>query len=71
MVLISIGYLGAVNKKTVDPVNDKTIMPLKGYLPLPVKYKYRFYKKGMTKENEKADFLIVQKGKDGLLVMAS
>lgn len=56
MVLISIGYLGTVNKKTVDPVNDKTIMPLKGYLPLPVKFKYYFYKRGMTKETEKADF---------------
>jgi hypothetical protein len=57
MIFISISYLGAVNKKTVDPVNDKTVMSLKGYLPLPVKYKYHFYKKGMTKENEKADFL--------------
>jgi len=57
MVFISISYLDAVDKKTVDPVNDKTVMPLKGYLPLPSRYKYHFYKKGMTKENEKADFL--------------
>jgi hypothetical protein len=56
MVFISISYLGAVDRKTVDPVNDKTVMPLKGYLPLPVKYKYSFFKKGMTKETEKADF---------------
>jgi len=56
VIFISISYLGAVDKKTVDPVNDKTVMPLKGYLPLPVKYKYHFYKKGMTKETEKADF---------------
>jgi hypothetical protein len=55
VVFISISYLGAVDRKTVDPVNDKTVMPLKGYLPLPVKYKYHFYKKGMTKEAEKAD----------------
>ena len=55
MVLISIGYLGAVDTRTVDPVNDKSLMSLKGYLPLPVKYKYYFYKKGMTKETEKAD----------------
>ena len=56
MIFISISYLGAVNKKTVDPVNDKTVMPLKGYLPFPAKYKYSFYKNGMTKETEKADF---------------
>ena len=57
MVFISISYLGAVNKKTVVPVNDTTPRPLKGYLPLPTKYKYSFYKKGMTKENKTADFL--------------
>ncbi len=55
MVLISIGYLGAEDKETVDPVKDKTLMPLKGYLPLPAKYKYDFYKEVMTKETEKAD----------------
>jgi hypothetical protein len=57
MVLISISYLGAKDKETVDPAKDKTLMPLKGYLPLPVRYKYSFYKEGMTKETEKADFL--------------
>jgi hypothetical protein len=57
IVFISISYLGAVNKKTADPVNDKTVMLLKGYLPLPTKYTYSFYKKGATKESEKADFL--------------
>jgi hypothetical protein len=56
VVFISISYLGAVDKKTVDPVNDKSLMPLKGYLPLPIKHKYYFYKKGMTRETEKADF---------------
>ena len=57
MVFISISFLGAEDKKTVDLVNDKTSMPLKGYLPLPAKYKYYFFKEGMTKETEKADFL--------------
>ena len=57
MVFISISYLGAEDMKAVDSVNDKTLMPLKGYLPLPAKYKYSFYKKGMSKETEKADFL--------------
>lgn len=57
IVLMSIGYLGAEDKQTVDAVNVKTSMPSEGYLPLPAKYKYSFYKKGMTKEIEKADFL--------------
>lgn len=57
MVFISISYLDADNKKDVDPVNVKTVMPLKGYLPLPAKYKYRFYKEGTTKETENADLL--------------
>lgn len=57
MVLIYIGYLGAEDKETVDPAKDKTLMPLKGYLPLLAKYKYDFYKEGMTKETEKADLL--------------
>jgi hypothetical protein len=57
MVLIPISYLGAEDKRTVDPVNDKTLMSLNGYLPLPAKYKYDFYKEGITKETEKADFL--------------
>jgi hypothetical protein len=57
MVFISISYLGAEDKETVDPVNVKAVMPLTGYLPLPAKYKYHFYKEGMTKETEKADFL--------------
>jgi hypothetical protein len=31
-VALLASYLGAVNKKTVDPVNDKTVMSLKGYV---------------------------------------
>ena len=57
MVLIPISYLGAEEKQTVDPDEDKTLMALKGYLPLPAKHKYYYYKEGMTKETEKADFL--------------
>ena len=57
MVLISINYLGAKDKETLDPSKDKTLMPLKGYLPLPAKYAYSFFRKGVTKETKKADFL--------------
>jgi hypothetical protein len=55
MVFISIGYLEAVDKKTADPVSDKAVITFKGYLPLPTKYKYPFYKKGVIKENETSD----------------
>ena len=56
MVLISINYLGAKDKEISDPTTDKTLMPLKGYLPLPAKYAYSFFRKGVTKETKKADF---------------
>ena len=57
IVYVPISYVSAEDKHTVDPGYNKTLMPLKGYLPLPAKYKYYFYKEGMTKETEKADFL--------------
>jgi hypothetical protein len=57
MILIPISYVGAEDKQTVDAVNVKTSMSSEGYLPLPAKYKYYYYKGGMTKETEKADFL--------------
>ena len=57
MLLIPISYVGAEDKETVDPAKEKTLMPLKGYLSLPFKYKRYFYKERMTKENEIADFL--------------
>jgi hypothetical protein len=57
MVLLSIGYLGAEDKETADPAKDKTLMLLKGYLPLLAKYNYVLFKERMTKENEMADFL--------------
>ena len=57
MVLLSIGYLGAEDKETVDPAKDKTLMLLKGYLPLVAKYNYFYFKERMTEENEMADFL--------------
>ena len=57
MVVVHISYLGAEDKQTVDTVNVKTLIPSEGYLPLPAKYKYYFYKEGMTKETEKTDFL--------------
>jgi len=57
MALIPISYVGAEDKQTVDAINVKTSMPSEGYLPLPAKHKYYYYKEGMTKETEKADFL--------------
>ena len=57
MVLVSINYLGAKDKEALDLTKDKTLMPLKGYLPLPAKYAYSFFREGVTKETEKADFL--------------
>lgn len=57
MAFIPISYAHDEDKQTVDAVNVKTSMPSEGYLPLPAKYKYYFYKEGMTKETEKADFL--------------
>ena len=57
MALIPISYVGAEDKQTVDAINVKTSMPSEGYLPLPAKHAYYFFKEGMTKETEKADFL--------------
>jgi len=56
MVFISISYVGAEDKVTVVPPEDKTSKPLKGYLPLPAKHTY-YFKEGITKETEKTDFL--------------
>ena len=57
MAFIPISYADTEDKQTVDTVNVKTSRPSEGYLPLPAKYKYYYYKEGMTKEIEKADFL--------------
>ena len=57
MLLLPISYVGAEDKETVDPAKDKTLMPFKGYLSLPFKFKRYFYKERLTKENEMADFL--------------
>jgi len=57
MLLIPISYAGAEDKDTVDSAKDKTLMLLKGYLPLVAKYNYFYFKKRMTEENEMADFL--------------
>ena len=56
-LLIPISYVGADDKESVDLAKDKTLMLLKGYLPLVAKYNYVFFKERMTKENEMADFL--------------
>ena len=57
MLLIPISYVGAENKETVDVVNVKTSMPSEGYLPLPAKHKYYYYKEVTTKETETVDCL--------------
>ena len=57
MLLIPISYAAAEDKETVDPAKDKTSMPSEGYLPLPAKHYYDYYKEGMTQETEKADCL--------------
>ena len=62
MVLIPISYLGAEDKQTVDAVSVKTLMPSEGYLPLPAKHKYYYYKEEMTKETEKVDCLDCMEG---------
>ena len=38
MLLIPVSYVGAEDKETVDPAKGKTLMLLKGYLPLANKY---------------------------------
>jgi len=57
MAFIPISYVGAEDKQTVDGINVLTLVPSEGYLPLSPKYKYYYYKKGMTNETEKADCL--------------
>ena len=57
MAFIAISYAGTEDKQTVDAVNVKTSIPSEGSLPLPAKYNYYYYKEGITKETEKADFL--------------
>ena len=57
MLLIPISYAAAEDKETVDAVSFKTSMPSEGYLPLPAKHYYDYYKEGMTQETEKADCL--------------
>ena len=57
MLLIPVSYVSAEDKETVDPVKDKALMLLKGYLPLVAKYNYVFSEERMTKENEMADCL--------------
>jgi len=54
---IPISYTGAEDKQTLNAVNVEASMPSEGYLPQPAKDKYYYYKEGMTKETEKADFL--------------
>ena len=56
-VFIPINYAGSQDNQTVYTVNVEASMPSDGYLPQPAKDKYYYYKEGMTKETQKADFL--------------
>jgi hypothetical protein len=57
ILFMPVSYVGAEDKETVDLAKDKTLMLLKGYLPLVAKYNYVFFKERVTKENEMADSL--------------
>jgi hypothetical protein len=57
ILFMPVSYVGAEDKETVDFAKDKTLMFLKGYLPLVAKYNYVFFKERVTKENEMADSL--------------
>lgn len=57
ILLVPTSYVSAEDKETVDLAKDKTLMLLKGYLPLVTKYNYVFFKERMTIKNEMADFL--------------
>ena len=57
MILIPISYLGAEDRETVDAVNVKTSISSEGYLTLPAKHKYYYYKEVTTKETETVDCL--------------
>jgi len=57
MLLVPTSYVSAEDNETVDFAKDKTLILLKGYLPLVVKYNYVFFNEKMTKENETSDSL--------------
>jgi hypothetical protein len=45
----------------VNPGYNKTLMALKGYLPLPAKYKNYFYKEGIQKKPRRQISWIMKK----------
>ena len=57
IIIMPIINVCAEDKDTVWSVNDKTSMLSKGNSELPAKYKYYYYREGMTKQTEKADLL--------------
>jgi len=56
MLLIPISYAGAEDKKPVDVAKDKTLMLLKGYLPIVARYNTVFFNEKMTEHNDMAVF---------------
>ena len=69
IIIMPISNVGAEDKDTVRPVNDKTSMLSKGNSQLPAKYKYYYYREGTTKETEKADLLDCTDGQRRIIDM--
>lgn len=55
ILLIPISYAGAEEEKTVDVDKDKTLILLKGYLPMVARYNAVFFPEKMAKENVMTD----------------
>ena len=56
VLFVPISYASAGDKETVDLAKGKTLMFLKGYLPIVAKCNYAFFTDEMTKENEMPNF---------------
>lgn len=55
ILLIPISYAGAEEEKTLDVDKDKTLILLKGYLPMVARYNAVFFPEKMAKENVMTD----------------
>jgi hypothetical protein len=57
VLFVPISYVSAGDKVTLDLAKDKTLMFLRGYIPIVAKYNYAFFTEKITKENDISDFL--------------
>jgi hypothetical protein len=57
VLFVPISTVSAGDKGSVNFTMDKTLVFLKGYLPIVAKYNYDFFTEKMTKENDISDFL--------------